>query len=85
MNADVLIVTDIYPARERPIQGISGEIIVDAAPKFGHKNVRYVADKHDIPAALTELVQPGDLLITMGAGDIYQYGAKYIETLEARD
>lgn len=82
MNADVLIVTDIYPARERPIQGVTGELISDAARQFGHKNVHYVPDKADVPATLQELVQPGDIVITMGAGDIYQYGAQYITMLE---
>ncbi|PLX26011.1 MAG: UDP-N-acetylmuramate--L-alanine ligase [Ignavibacteria bacterium] len=82
MNADMLIVTDVYPARESAIQGISGELISDAARSFGHKNVRYVPDKQDIPTLLREVVLPGDIVITMGAGDIYQYGARYIELLE---
>lgn len=84
MNADLLIVTDVYPARERPIQGVTGEIIADAARSFGHKNVIYIQDKKDIPARLLELVRPGDIVITMGAGDIYQYGAMFIEQLEAQ-
>ena len=84
MNADLLIVTDVYPARERPIQGVTGEIIADAARSFGHKNVMYIQDKKDIPARLLELVRPGDIVITMGAGDIYQYGAMFIEQLEAQ-
>ncbi|MFA6233066.1 MAG: UDP-N-acetylmuramate--L-alanine ligase [Bacteroidota bacterium] len=83
MNADLLIVTDIYPARERPIQGVTGELIADAARSFGHKNVMYVPDKNDVPALLREVVRPGDLVITMGAGDIYKYGAQFIEQLEA--
>jgi UDP-N-acetylmuramate--alanine ligase len=83
MNADVLIVTDIYPARERPIQGVTGELIADAARSFGHKNVMYVPDKKDVPALLHELVRPGDIVITMGAGDIYTYGAQFIAQLEA--
>lgn len=83
MNADVLIVTDIYPARERPIQGVTGELISDAARSFGHKNVMYVPDKKDVPAMLHELVRPGDIVITMGAGDIYTYGAQFIAQLEA--
>ena len=44
--------------------------------------MRYVPDKTDIPAVLQEIVRPGDIVITMGAGDIYQYGARYIELLE---
>lgn len=83
MNADLLIVTDIYPARERPIQGVTGELIADAARSFGHKNVMYVPDKNDVPALLSEVVRPGDLVITMGAGDIYTYGAQFIAQLEA--
>ncbi len=78
MNADVLIVTDIYPARERAIQGISGEIIAEAARNFGHKNVQYIADKTAIPEALLRVVEAGDIVITMGAGDIYQHGARFI-------
>ena len=44
-NADVLVVTDVYPAREEPIQGVSGELIANAAKEFGHKQVHYVPDK----------------------------------------
>ena len=43
--ADILIVTDVYPAREEPIQGITGELIVNAAKEFGHKNANYLKDK----------------------------------------
>jgi len=82
MNADVLVITDVYPARERPIQGVTGELIAEAAQQFGHKNVHYIPDKEDVPGRLTEIAREGDIVITMGAGDIYQYGAKYIDTLE---
>jgi UDP-N-acetylmuramate--alanine ligase len=83
MNADVLIVTDVYPARELPIQGITGDLIADAARAYGHKDVRYIENKADIPAALLQLVQSGDIVITMGAGDIYRYGAAFIEQYSA--
>jgi UDP-N-acetylmuramate--alanine ligase len=84
MNADVLLVTDVYPARELPIQGITGDIIVQAARRFGHKDTQYVPDKKDVPAALARIVQPGDIVITMGAGDIYQYGMQFITMLQER-
>jgi len=84
MNADVLVVTDIYPAREQPLQGITGELIADAAKSFGHKNVLYIPDKENIPAALFELVHDGDIVITMGAGDIYLFGAEFIRLLRVK-
>jgi len=84
MNADVLLVTDVYPARELPIQGITGELIADAARAYGHKDVRYIENKADIPAALLQIVHAGDIVITMGAGDIYRFGASFIEQFGAQ-
>ena len=77
--SDVLIVTDIYPAREEPIQGITGELIVNAAKQFGHKDVHYVSDKKQVPAFLQSIVKNGDIVITMGAGDIWKYGEEFLK------
>jgi UDP-N-acetylmuramate--alanine ligase len=82
-NADVLIVTDVYPAREEPIQGVSGELIVNAAKEVGHKRAEYIADKTKIPAFLMSIKQPGDIIITMGAGDIWRFGEAFIAKLKA--
>jgi UDP-N-acetylmuramate--alanine ligase len=82
-NADVLIVTDVYPAREEPIQGVSGELIVNAAKEVGHKRADYIADKTKIPAFLMSIKQPGDIIITMGAGDIWRFGEAFIAKLKA--
>ena len=76
LNTDVFICTDVYPARELPINGISGELIADAAKKFGHKNVIYIKDKNEIPQKLLEIKKDGDIIITMGAGDIWKFGEK---------
>jgi UDP-N-acetylmuramate--alanine ligase len=81
-NADVLVVTDVYPAREEPIQGISGELIVNAAREFGHKQVHYVPDKKNVPAFLMSIKQQGDMIITMGAGDIWKYGEEFVKNLK---
>ena len=81
LNSDVFICTDVYPARELPIEGISGQLIADSAVEFGHKQVLYVADKNDIPEILMNKKQDGDIIITMGAGDIYKYGDKFISML----
>ncbi len=78
--SDVLIVTDIYPAREEPIQGITGELIVNAAKQYGHKEVHYVQDKKRIPEVLRSLTRSGDIVITMGAGDIWKYGEEFVRS-----
>jgi UDP-N-acetylmuramate--alanine ligase len=82
--SDVLIVTDIYPAREEPIQGITGELIVNAAKQYGHKEVHYVQDKKKIPEVLRSIVKSGDIVITMGAGDIWKFGEEFLKQIAPR-
>ncbi len=84
LNSDVFICTDIYPAREEPIEGISGKLIADAAKDFGHKNVIYEPDKNNIPALLKEVTKKDDIVITMGAGDIWKYGEKFVKCLKTK-
>jgi UDP-N-acetylmuramate--alanine ligase len=79
--ADVLVVTDVYPAREEPIQGVTGELITSAAKQFGHKDVHYVKDKSQVVYALKEITRPGDIVVTMGAGDIWKYGEQFLKSL----
>ena len=83
-NADVLVVTDVYGAREEPLEGISGKTLADLAIKFGHRNVHYLPKKEDLPDFLITLVHPGDTVITMGAGDIWRYGRKFLEKLQTK-
>jgi UDP-N-acetylmuramate--alanine ligase len=80
--SDVLVVTDVYPAREEPIQGITGELIVNAAKQFGHKDAHYVPDKKQIPSFLRTVVKDGDIVITMGAGDIWKYGEEFLKQVQ---
>jgi len=82
--SDVLVVTDVYPAREEPIQGVTGELIVNAAKQFGHKDANYIPDKKNVSAYLSSIVQPGDIIITMGAGDIWKYGEEFLIQLESK-
>ena len=82
LNSDIFICTDVYPAREEPIEGVSGELISNIAKKFGHKNVIYVKDKNDVPKVLNEIKKDGDIIITMGAGDIWKYGQAFVEQLK---
>jgi UDP-N-acetylmuramate--alanine ligase len=83
LNSDIFICTDVYPAREIPIEGITGELVASAAKKFGHKNVIYEADKNKIPQLLNSIKQEGDIVVTMGAGDIWKFGEKFIDMLKA--
>lgn len=80
--SDVLIVTDVYPAREEAIQGISGELIVNAARRFGHKDAQYVPDKKQVPDHLASIVKSGDIVITMGAGDIWKFGEEFLKKMK---
>ena len=72
LQADILIVTDIYEAREKPIPGITAQIISDEAERLGHKHVELIADQANIPTRLKEIVQANDMIITMGAGNIWR-------------
>lgn len=80
-DADHLIVTDVYPAREAPIEGITGEIIANAATQFGHRHVQYVPNKQDVPATLRSIMREGDIVMTLGAGDIWKYGNEFLNGL----
>lgn len=84
LNSDVFICTDVYPAREKPIEGITGELIANTAKDFGHKNVYYEPDKTKIPELLQKIYKKGDLIITMGAGDIWKFGEKFVAFLKEK-
>ena len=83
--ADVLVLTDVYPAREEPIQGVTGELIANAAKQFGHKDVHYIQDKKQLPEYLKKNTRPGDIVITMGAGDIWKFGEEFLKQLRIRN
>jgi UDP-N-acetylmuramate--alanine ligase len=81
-DADVLLVTDVYPSREKPIEGVTGKLISDTAKEYGHRDVHYVKDKTELPGKLKDIVKDGDIVITMGAGDIYRYGEQFVEMIQ---
>jgi UDP-N-acetylmuramate--alanine ligase len=82
-NADVCVLTDVYPAREEPIKGVSGKLIADAARDFGHKDVHYVPNKMELADYVLGLVKSGDMVIFMGAGDITKICGEFIKKLES--
>lgn len=82
-NADLLVVTDIYPAGEKPVEGVSAEKLFNTIIEHGHKNVLFVPDKKTIPEKVKELMRPGDMVITLGAGDIWKVGREIIGNKES--
>ena len=78
-NCDVLLCTDIYPARERPIEGVTGALVSESALAFGHRNARFVGDQQNLLPILKEELRPGDVVVLMGAGNIWKLGRKILE------
>ena len=76
--ADEAIVLDVYAAREDPEPGVTGQLIVDAVP-CGH--ARFVPDPAQVAALIDAIAGPGDLVLTMGAGDITALGPRLVEIL----
>ncbi len=81
-DADILIVTDIYPAREEPIPGVTGELVADAARSLGHRQVVYIPEKDNVTEYLKSIIRKGDMVITMGAGDIWKVGEALMEKMK---
>ena len=82
MESDVLLVTDIFPAREKPIEGVNGKMVADFAKKSGHRNIYYIKSLDKLEKTLDNLRQPGDMIITIGAGNIWRYAESYMNHLE---
>ncbi|MDV2494624.1 MAG: UDP-N-acetylmuramate--L-alanine ligase [bacterium] len=81
-EADVLITTEIYPAGETPIPGVSGRQIYDGVKRHGHRDVSYVEQVSDVLALLEERLRSGDLVLTLGAGDVWKVSDALIARLE---
>lgn len=81
-HADMLVLTDIYSAGEEKIAGISGESILNEVLCTTNQAVSYIPKREDIAAAIKDQLSPGDLVITMGAGDIFKTGEELLEQLK---
>jgi UDP-N-acetylmuramate--alanine ligase len=76
--ADTVIVTDVYAAGESPIDGIDGSAVADAATRHGHRSIVYEPDLAAIPALVRSLLRPGDVVLTLGAGDVWRVGEELL-------
>jgi len=83
-ESELLAVTEIYPAGEAPIAGVTGEVIVNAAKASGHPNALFSPQVADLPSAVGPLLEPGDLILSLGAGNIHEAGRKLADDLETR-
>ena len=84
-NADVLVLTDVYGARETPVEGVSGKRLAERAKQFGHRAVHHVADTADLPRRLAEETAPGDVVLMLGAGDIWRSSEAFVELLYEKE
>ena len=84
--ADVVVVTDVYGAREDPVPGITGALISDRVPTGGDgaTDVLFVAERADVAPVLADLVRSGDVVLTLGAGDVTRIGPELVALLRQR-
>lgn len=77
-HCDVLLATDIYPAREKPIEGVTGALISNSATDRGHRDARFIGDQMNLLPLLKNELKPGDVVVLMGAGNIWKLGEKIL-------
>ncbi len=81
-DADRLYLMDIYPASEKPIPGVTAESLAEAIRRGGHKQVEMISDREAMVNQIAEELEPGDMLITLGAGDVTHMGPAIVEKLK---
>lgn len=80
--ADLVFITDVYAASEKPIEGVSGQTLVDAMKQHGDTKVKYVPNLSIAHHEVGNALEPGDLLITLGAGNVHEAGTRIAEHLK---
>jgi len=83
-DADVVLLTNIYAAGEPPIDGVSARSLAAAIREHGHRDVTFVPTKSELLDTLSERVQPGDMVVTLGAGDIWKVGQGLLDRLKEK-
>jgi UDP-N-acetylmuramate--alanine ligase len=83
-QADVLITTEIYRAGEDPILGVSGQVLYEEIQKYGHKNIYFEPDLKKISSLIARIIQPKDIILIMGAGNIYTIISELITLLRGK-
>jgi len=83
-DADSVIVTDIYPAGEKELVGVHAKRLAEGIRRQGHKEVLYMQEFPEIVSHLSEVCHAGDMVLTLGAGDVYQVGEMLLDDLKKR-
>jgi UDP-N-acetylmuramate--alanine ligase len=81
-DADVLILTDIYPAGEAPIEGVTAESLATRIRRHGQRDVTWISDRDLLCDHLERVLQPGDILLTLGAGNAWQIGETMLQRMK---
>jgi UDP-N-acetylmuramate--alanine ligase len=81
-QADKLVIMEIYAAGEQPIPGVTGQALYAGIKKYGHKDVAFIPDRGHILEQLAGTVKTGDLVLTLGAGDVWKVGEQLLERLK---
>jgi UDP-N-acetylmuramate--alanine ligase len=81
-QADIVVVTEVYGAREHPIPGVSGRQVAEAARRAGADAI-FEADRPAVARRVLALLRPGDVVLTLGAGDITRVGRELVQWLQA--
>ncbi len=84
-DADLLFVMEIYPASEKPIEGVSGEALCDGIRSRGHKAAIFLPHRDTVVAEVADQLRAGDMIVTLGAGDVTQLGPMILEELKRRE
>jgi UDP-N-acetylmuramate--alanine ligase len=79
--ADRVVLLDIYAASEKPIEGVTSQALADRMRQFGHRAVEYAGANAKGVETIAEGVEPGDMIVTLGAGSVSQLGPQILEKL----
>lgn len=85
LDADLLYIMDIYPASEQPIEGVTGKALYEGIRSQGQKTVRFMPEKKTIPEEVASDLNSGDMIITLGAGDVTALGPEILEALKKKE
>jgi UDP-N-acetylmuramate--alanine ligase len=84
-DADELAVIDIYPAGEPVLEGIHSEILCQKIREGGLREVLYIKDRQKVAQHFQARLKPGDIFLTLGAGDVWKEGVRLLETLMQKE